>query len=243
MRLSRERLDAEGAPQRGVRPSRNTGVPPEIAASFPSFKFEAAAFKAMRANARANAQSTVAPPVHENHVIVATGTLGRAEPPRGSSSLRTTAGLAEECDAAALVNGKSQMSAAAPGQPLTAADSQCFVDAPPPSAEANGPRDVGRQSDSEDGGDDLNLPQCSVCIGDFEEGEMLRQLPCQHVFHQSCIDPWMASHSTCPNCRQALWTGAEASMSSTPRRPRCGPYLMLCMTSWLRYVAGDVLWS
>ena len=34
---------------------------------------------------------------------------------------------------------------------------------------------------------------------------MLRQLPCKHEFHQSCIDSWAAHHRTCPLCRYLLW--------------------------------------
>jgi hypothetical protein len=53
-------------------------------------------------------------------------------------------------------------------------------------------------------GDDDDAPQCSVCICDYEEGELLMQLPCMHVFHQPCITTWMRAHNTCPNCRQSL---------------------------------------
>jgi len=32
-------------------------------------------------------------------------------------------------------------------------------------------------------------------------GEKIRKLPCKHIFHDSCILPWLDSHITCPNCR------------------------------------------
>lgn len=51
--------------------------------------------------------------------------------------------------------------------------------------------------------DDAN--QCAICLCEFEAGEMLRQLPCQHDFHQTCIDSWMLQHQTCPLCRYVLW--------------------------------------
>lgn len=50
----------------------------------------------------------------------------------------------------------------------------------------------------------IQAHQCSICIGDFEEGELCRQLPCRHTYHASCLDPWLQQHSTCPNCRWHL---------------------------------------
>lgn len=46
--------------------------------------------------------------------------------------------------------------------------------------------------------------QCSVCWEDFKLSEPVRQLPCQHVYHEPCIVPWLELHGTCPICRQSL---------------------------------------
>nr|CAB3446308.1 unnamed protein product [Digitaria exilis] len=49
---------------------------------------------------------------------------------------------------------------------------------------------------------DAIVEQCSVCLEDFEAGEMVRRLPaCGHLFHVECIDMWLDSHRTCPVCR------------------------------------------
>ncbi|KAF2098075.1 hypothetical protein NA57DRAFT_57241 [Rhizodiscina lignyota] len=43
---------------------------------------------------------------------------------------------------------------------------------------------------------------CSICTEDFERGEDVRVLPCNHKFHPACIDPWLLNVSgTCPLCR------------------------------------------
>jgi len=43
---------------------------------------------------------------------------------------------------------------------------------------------------------------CSVCMDDFKQGEMVRDLNCGHSFHRACIDEWLMRKSSCPLCRQ-----------------------------------------
>ncbi|XP_020581001.1 E3 ubiquitin-protein ligase ATL6-like [Phalaenopsis equestris] len=44
--------------------------------------------------------------------------------------------------------------------------------------------------------------ECAICLNEFEEEDTIRLLPkCDHVFHQECIDAWLATHVTCPVCR------------------------------------------
>jgi RING-like zinc finger len=46
--------------------------------------------------------------------------------------------------------------------------------------------------------EDENLG-CSICTEDFERGQDVRVLPCNHTFHPACIDPWLLNVSgTCP---------------------------------------------
>ncbi|XP_022971293.1 RING-H2 finger protein ATL74-like [Cucurbita maxima] len=46
---------------------------------------------------------------------------------------------------------------------------------------------------------------CAICLGEFEVGDKVRMLPiCNHGFHVRCIDTWLLSHSSCPNCRHSL---------------------------------------
>jgi hypothetical protein len=40
---------------------------------------------------------------------------------------------------------------------------------------------------------------CSICTDDFEKGQDIRVLPCNHKFHPECVDPWLLNVSgTCP---------------------------------------------
>ncbi|CAN1771889.1 RING-H2 finger protein ATL74 [Linum perenne] len=51
-------------------------------------------------------------------------------------------------------------------------------------------------------------PECSICLGEVLDGERVRVMPkCNHEFHVSCIDKWLAAHSSCPNCRHSIAGG------------------------------------
>mmetsp|Transcript_15507 Transcript_15507/g.24098 ORF Transcript_15507/g.24098 Transcript_15507/m.24098 type:complete len:291 (+) Transcript_15507:220-1092(+) len=56
---------------------------------------------------------------------------------------------------------------------------------------------------------------CSVCLDEFEENEVVRQLvPCRHLFHGECITPWLTQRSgNCPLCKVAVQAGSNASSS------------------------------
>ncbi|OIT00403.1 PREDICTED: RING-H2 finger protein ATL52-like [Nicotiana attenuata] len=47
--------------------------------------------------------------------------------------------------------------------------------------------------------------ECAVCLGELEEGEIVRFLPnCKHYFHVTCIDKWLIGHVNCPICRSSI---------------------------------------
>ncbi|TRY79078.1 hypothetical protein TCAL_05915 [Tigriopus californicus] len=57
---------------------------------------------------------------------------------------------------------------------------------------------------------------CCICLEDFEEGEKLRILPCDHGYHSKCIDPWLVKNKRiCPQCRKRVFGGDESAEEET----------------------------
>jgi hypothetical protein len=72
-------------------------------------------------------------------------------------------------------------------------------DAPAPAVAAGtknaAPRKVAQYSQS----------TCPICLDDFTSGETtIRELPCGHIFHPECVDPFLInSSSLCPVCKRS----------------------------------------
>lgn len=45
---------------------------------------------------------------------------------------------------------------------------------------------------------------CAICLEDFEPRQIVMLTPCNHMFHEECIVPWVKSHGQCPVCRFAI---------------------------------------
>ncbi|XP_075502053.1 uncharacterized protein LOC142540064 [Primulina tabacum] len=67
------------------------------------------------------------------------------------------------------------------------------------------------RSQSED-----DVTQCYICLAEYEEGDKIRVLPCQHEYHISCVDKWLKEiHGVCPLCRGDVREGfTEISVSN-----------------------------
>ena len=59
--------------------------------------------------------------------------------------------------------------------------------------------------------------ECSVCMDNVEIGDEVTMLPCNHWFHEQCINTWLKEHNTCPHCRKGV-TAAEGE-AGTLRTP------------------------
>lgn len=52
----------------------------------------------------------------------------------------------------------------------------------------------------------LHNKTCIVCCEVLECSEVVKRLPCGHLYHPNCVEPWLKRHCTCPTCRYELPT-------------------------------------
>lgn len=58
---------------------------------------------------------------------------------------------------------------------------------------------------------------CPICLEDFKEGEKLRVLPCDHIFHPPCVDEWLQKwQRVCPLCKSLISRRRERRRERSP---------------------------
>ncbi|KAK8854767.1 hypothetical protein IAR55_003506 [Kwoniella newhampshirensis] len=45
---------------------------------------------------------------------------------------------------------------------------------------------------------------CPICKDDFVVGDEVMRIPCSHIFHPDCLQPWLKVNGSCPVCRFSL---------------------------------------
>lgn len=65
---------------------------------------------------------------------------------------------------------------------------------------------------------------CAVCIEAYKVGDVVTVLTCDHIFHKTCIEPWLLERRTCPMCKcdilKALGVEEESKDSITTTLPQ-----------------------
>lgn len=54
---------------------------------------------------------------------------------------------------------------------------------------------------------------CAICLEELQDGLQVRKLPCQHLYHIPCIDPWLTSNRTCPLCKADILEATSVAES------------------------------
>lgn len=109
---------------------------------------------------------------------------------------------------------------------------------------------AGGGGDGEGGEGDGGGESCAICLGDFEEGEEVRMLPCMHEFCRECIDSWIMRQglsASCPLCKRRLLTRTpgrpERSDSPPPPPPAAADERDDEEGAFVPFVAGGEPWA
>jgi hypothetical protein len=50
---------------------------------------------------------------------------------------------------------------------------------------------------------------CAICLCGYKTSHRASELPCKHMFHKACLNPWLKEADTCPVCRQPIMSGVS----------------------------------
>ncbi|XP_060632239.1 RING finger protein 148 [Anolis sagrei] len=56
---------------------------------------------------------------------------------------------------------------------------------------------------------------CAVCLEMYKPKDVARVLDCRHLFHKTCVDPWLLKHQTCPVCKWDMLGTVESVTTET----------------------------
>ncbi|XP_047997251.1 E3 ubiquitin-protein ligase AMFR-like [Leguminivora glycinivorella] len=79
-----------------------------------------------------------------------------------------------------------------------------------------------------------NQDNCAICWEPMKEA---RKLPCDHLFHNSCLCQWMQQDASCPTCRRALAARPPPAAPAPPAPAPPAPVNHLFQFHGSRYVS------
>lgn len=76
---------------------------------------------------------------------------------------------------------------------------------------------------------------CTICLEEYELGDLLRRLPCGHIFHARCIDHWLTTRSTsCPLCREDFDPSKDEANNHSEEAPAQRRWVAWLQRGWGR---------
>ncbi len=94
--------------------------------------------------------------------------------------------------------------------PLTKRELRSLTRVEPYRGGGGGGEGAGETEDAEETEGAEEAEPCSICLQQYEPGEKVRHLPCQHVFHRDCVDEWLLGESRlCPMCKRSVVDAAQ----------------------------------
>lgn len=57
----------------------------------------------------------------------------------------------------------------------------------------------------------IDCDNCVICLCEFDLEDNVTVLPCKHIYHKECIEPWLVNKSSlCPICKQSIFKNGES---------------------------------
>ena len=46
--------------------------------------------------------------------------------------------------------------------------------------------------------------KCCICLEKYKSSDIIKEYPCKHIFHKSCIFKWLKESNLCPICKHDI---------------------------------------
>jgi hypothetical protein len=59
--------------------------------------------------------------------------------------------------------------------------------------------------------------QCSICLCEYEDDDLVNHLQCDHIYHNECINQWFKTNSKCPVCKSDMNDQSNIASKNKPK--------------------------
>ena len=50
----------------------------------------------------------------------------------------------------------------------------------------------------------LTEDKCPICLQKYKSADIIKEFPCKHIFHKTCIFKWLKASNVCPLCKHDI---------------------------------------
>ena len=50
----------------------------------------------------------------------------------------------------------------------------------------------------------LTEDKCPICLQKYKGADIIKEFPCKHIFHKTCIFKWLKTSNVCPLCKHDI---------------------------------------